>query len=1182
MFGLGTRVRRSRTRGLARRGAEKPAKCRRTTVFECLEERCCPSTVDVWLGGTGNYSNPANWSLGVVPNNGNLVGGQPATFTVEIAGGQHNNSAVMLDTSASIDNLAIDATNLLSIADGRSLTIVGGSGTEMITNSGTIALDSTGDNTSLQITGNVSLTGGGTVTLSKSTANLIDGTAANSTLTSVDNTIKGSGQIGGGLSSFDNQGTIVAGASSNLTLDARFVTNEGTIQAGGGGMIAVTGPGGYAQNSGLTSVAAHGSFAITFDDNQTGGATTVDGTLSATTTNIGGTLSGIGTINGPVSVSGTGTVSPGDASARGSLNVSGNYTQASGGVLNIALGGSTPGVGGFSVLNVTGTATLATGSILDVSVVGGFMPSNNETFQFLNGQSLTGSFAQSSLQQGNATFTVGYNPAFAVLTAQVPVAPSATTLAASGVTNVAATLNGSVNPQRSATTVTFVYGTDPTLMSGTTTTTGQAIGNGTSAMAVSAALTGLQSATTYYDEIVATSANGTTDGAILSFFTPGPSTATTEAATAVTSTTATLNASVNPEGSATTVAFVYGTDPTLMSGTTTTTGQAIGSGTSAMAVTAALTGLEPGTTYYEQVVATSAEGTTDGAILSFSTPNPPAATTQAATTVTTTTATLNASVNPNGSATTVTFVYGTDPTLATGTTTTAAQAIGGGSSGVAVSAPLTGLEPGTTYYEQVVATSAEGTMDGVILSFSTPSPPTATTEAATAVTTTTATLNASVNPEGSATTVTFVYGTDPTLATGTTTTAAQAIGGGTSTIAVTAALTGLEPGTTYYEQVVATSAEGTTHGAIVSFVAPAQPVATTVESTAGTPQSATAGRAFAPLVATVLDQNGNPLGGVSVTFAAPSTGAGGAFAGGLATATVTTGADGVATAPTFVANGVAGGYVVTASVAGLSTPASFHLNNTAAATATVQFASAQFSASATDGSATIVLTRTGNFSAGVTVVLSSPGGPDVAALQETVTVGPDVTSVPVSIPIQNDGKPNQPDVVIPLALSSASAGAALGAVTSAGLVVHDNNPLPAPVTVSLQLVPVNVATGGHRAMRTTAKTGLQLTFSGAINGAGNVAAYHLFSGTTRRHVTTFSKAVALASVQYNPSALTATLVPRSKLALTKPEQLQLTAALLTDAFGRALDGKHNGQPGSNFVANFSKKGIQIERARSAP
>ena len=53
------------------------------------------------------------------------------------------------------------------------------------------------------------------------------------------------------------------------------------------------------------------------------------------------------------------------------------------------------------------------------------------------------------------------------------------------------------------------------------------------------------------------------------------------------STGATLNASVNPEGSATTYIFVYGTDSTLSSGTTKTTAQSAGSGTSAESETCA-------------------------------------------------------------------------------------------------------------------------------------------------------------------------------------------------------------------------------------------------------------------------------------------------------------------------------------------------------------------------------------------------------------------------------------------------------------------------------------------------------------------------------------------------------------------------------------------------------------------
>ena len=58
-----------------------------------------------------------------------------------------------------------------------------------------------------------------------------------------------------------------------------------------------------------------------------------------------------------------------------------------------------------------------------------------------------------------------------------------------------------------------------------------------------------------------------------------------------------------------------------MTGTTTTAPQPTdcGCGTSAVPVTAALTGLQPGTTYYDEVVATSAGGTIDGSILSFTT-----------------------------------------------------------------------------------------------------------------------------------------------------------------------------------------------------------------------------------------------------------------------------------------------------------------------------------------------------------------------------------------------------------------------------------------------------------------------------------------------------------------------------------------------------------------------------------
>ena len=182
-------------------------------------------------------------------------------------------------------------------------------------------------------------------------------------------------------------------------------------------------------------------------------------------------------------------------------------------------------------------------------------------------------------------------------------------------------------------------------------------------------MTGLQPDTTYYVEVMATNSAGTTDGPIITFTTSNVPSPTTQAATGITGTAATLNGSVNPEGSATSVSFVYGTDPQLASGTTPTTAQSIGSGTSAVAVNAALTGCSRARLIITRLWRTPG-GTTDGTILSFITPAPPVPTTQAATDVTDTGARLNGNVNPEGSPTTITFVYGTDPTLTNGTSST--------------------------------------------------------------------------------------------------------------------------------------------------------------------------------------------------------------------------------------------------------------------------------------------------------------------------------------------------------------------------------------------------------------------------------------------------------------------------------------------------------------------------------
>ncbi len=105
----------------------------------------------------------------------------------------------------------------------------------------------------------------------------------------------------------------------------------------------------------------------------------------------------------------------------------------------------------------------------------------------------------------------------------------------------------------------------------------------------------------------------------------------------------------------------------------------------------------------------------------------------------------------------------------------------------------------------------------------------------------------------------------------------------------------------------------------------AAPASVTVIS--GTPQSTPVQLAFSnAFVVVVKDTHGDPLPGVTVTFEAPASGASGAFAGGLDTAT--TNDLGVASSAPFIANDIVGGpYTVTATVEGVVTPADFTLTN---------------------------------------------------------------------------------------------------------------------------------------------------------------------------------------------------------------------------------------------------------------
>ncbi|WP_210243178.1 VCBS domain-containing protein [Mesorhizobium sp. B2-8-3] len=177
-------------------------------------------------------------------SNGNAV--------ISLGAGQ----SIMLDgvhsSALTGSNFAFDQTPVvnnagtMTIGDGALLPLSG-----TVNNTGLISLDSTGSDTLLQlIQHGITLQGGGQIALSDSDANIVSGTAADVTLTNVDNTISGAGQLGGGLLGLNNQGTIIATGTHALVIDTggSTVSNSGTLEATGSGGLTVNGA---VANSGL-------------------------------------------------------------------------------------------------------------------------------------------------------------------------------------------------------------------------------------------------------------------------------------------------------------------------------------------------------------------------------------------------------------------------------------------------------------------------------------------------------------------------------------------------------------------------------------------------------------------------------------------------------------------------------------------------------------------------------------------------------------------------------------------------------------------------------------------------------------------------------------------------------------------------------------------------------------------
>jgi hypothetical protein len=304
----------------------------------------------------------------------------------------------------------------------------------------------------------------------------------------------------------------------------------------------------------------------------------------------------------------------------------------------------------------------------------------------------------------------------------LPDAPSIDTGQASEITPTSAKLNASVNLNGAqATQCVFEYGSSVDYGRIAACSPEPQPGGGD--VAVSAQISDLAAHESVHFRVVAANAGGMSAGPDATFTTPlAPPAVTAQAPADVTRTTATLTASVNPNGGeVTSCEFEYG--PTEAYGQALPCSPSPGSGEGPVSVSASLKGLTPNTTIHFRLFAANRNGISESTDHTFRTlPFAPDVDTDVATEVAETSATLNATVVPNGAEpTTCEFQYG--PTEAYGKSAPCSPPPGAGVQAVPVSAVVAGLSPTTTYQYRIVAANGGGTSEGEDRTLNTPPNP---------------------------------------------------------------------------------------------------------------------------------------------------------------------------------------------------------------------------------------------------------------------------------------------------------------------------------------------------------------------------------------------------------------------------------------------------------------------------
>ncbi len=320
----------------------------------------------------------------------------------------------------------------------------------------------------------------------------------------------------------------------------------------------------------------------------------------------------------------------------------------------------------------------------------------------------------------------------------------------------------------------------------------------------------------------------------------------TEAASSVQPSSATLNGTVDPDGLPVTACqFEYGTSSSYgQSAPCAQSPASIGSGTGPVTVSADASGLSADTEYHFRLAVSNANGTNRGADVTLTTSGPPRIDGESVEAVNRTTASLQGQIDPFGFDTTYRFEYGTSTAYGSSVPVPDAD-IGSGMGEVPVSQVIGQLLPATTYHYRIVATNAQGTVDGTDQTFTTVPPAYIDSEFVTSVASSSVTLNAEVNPNGTSTEYRLEYGTNSSYGQ----TLAGNVGEGTSDVLVSYHRQELSPGTTYHYRIVVHNKFGTVEGTDHTF---------TTQATGGQELALPDGRAWE--LVSPADKNGALVG----------------------------------------------------------------------------------------------------------------------------------------------------------------------------------------------------------------------------------------------------------------------------------------------------------------------------------